>query len=196
MTRWEGYPFYSILITISVFALSYTANMDRQLATDNKSAFPSSFVTPFGEDGSINVPISMCDSAEQKRYADLTTVYLDPPCEKTFDGFCGIRRNQNYTLIAKFLSKVQTKTLSVRVTTIDAWNGWETPVWPEFSVCSSDFNITCPQTPNNLVQAYLHDTLPQGFPPMRALVRVRLLGSDESNIKRVYICRQINIQVN
>ncbi|ODM90075.1 hypothetical protein Ocin01_16606 [Orchesella cincta] len=194
MTLSRGYPFYSILITISVFAPSSPANTDRQVATDNKSAFPSPFVTPF-EDGSINVPISMCDSVEQKRYADLTTAYLDPPCEQTFDGFCGIRRNQNYTLIAKFLSKVQTKALSVRVTTIDAWSGFETQFWPEFSVCTSQFNITCPQNPNNLVQAYLHESLPKEVPPMRALVRVRLLGSDESNIKRVYICRQINIQV-
>lgn len=80
--------------------------------------------------GASNVPIRTCDSSSQLKYADLTTVHLSPHCDRRAQGFCGLHRNQNYTLMVKFSPKVSTKRLSVQVTTIDPTFGWETPLWP------------------------------------------------------------------
>lgn len=133
------YPPYLILITISVLAAShsvgnheYRRDVIKASLKDNKS-YPYSFSDAlFDQDveGTINVPIQTCDSSQQRKYADLTTVHVNPPCEESYQGFCGIRRNQNYTLIIKFLPKVSTKGLTVRVTSIDPSFGWETPIWP------------------------------------------------------------------
>lgn len=143
MTVWTAgryYPFHLILLTIPalVSSLSLFENNGNRVAMktpdfkDAKSVFQQSSLSLFAQngDGSTNVPIQLCDSSQQRNYAELATVYLNPPCEKAYEGYCGVRRNQNYSLAVQFLTKVPTKSLSVKVTTIDPTFGWETLLWP------------------------------------------------------------------
>ncbi len=141
-TAGRYYPFHLILLTIPVLvsSLSLFENNGNGAAIalsspdfkDAKSAFPQSPLSLFAQDGdgSTNVPIQMCDSSQHHKHAELATVYLNPPCEKAYQAYCGVRRNQNYSLAIHFLTKVPTKSFSVQVTTIDPTFGWETPLWP------------------------------------------------------------------
>lgn len=143
MTVWTAgryYPFHLILLTIPILvsSLSLFENNGNRAAMstpdfkDAKSLFSQSSLSLFAQDGdgSTNVPIQICDSSQQSKYAEFAAAYLDPPCEKAYQGYCGVRRNQNYSLAVQFLTKIPTKSLSVQVTTIDPTFGLETPLWP------------------------------------------------------------------
>lgn len=122
------YPLISMLLTILTISLSFphfsgsspTFTLFDSNSNDNE--------TNLGIDElETNVPLEPCDHMEQ---ADLTTVYINPTCEKASQGYCGIRKNQNYTLMTRFIPKVDAKRMFVRVTTRDPLYGWETLIWP------------------------------------------------------------------
>jgi len=185
-----GHPFIIIPITILFLITTSSSELSSTSHPDTTTEFePANADT---DELPNNVPVEPCDFLGNQ--ANVTTIFLDPPCEPASQGYCGMRRNQNYTLITKWTPKGMAKAMTVKVTSKDPLYGWETLIWPEFSVCNR-FNISCPQTSTDAVTTYVKDTLPKEVPPMRALVRVRLLGVWGDNIKRVVICRQFKAQV-
>lgn len=87
---------------------------------------------PLG-DNFINLPVEECaakDVEKQGDFAELKYLNMEPPCEKTLAGYCGIRRYQNITLISKFLTKNYNEQYRVKVHLVDKYFGFETAVWP------------------------------------------------------------------
>jgi len=79
----------------------------------------------------IDLPVAECDEPTQLNFGKLTYLEMSPPCEITnLEGYCGIRRNTNITLISRFVLKQSYEHLRVQVHLVDKNLGFETILWP------------------------------------------------------------------
>jgi len=77
----------------------------------------------------IQIPIKRCGESDPVDWLQLNDLYMDPPCKNDTRKYCQVPLGENVTLQANFEMLKSATNLSLLISRVDDYFGFETKIW-------------------------------------------------------------------